>query len=338
MTETLWMVLTFVAVSLVAWLILAVIRRSLLIGRSTAASSRSGELLPGESREPGAAAKLFAAQLPMNETERSELRADLRNAGYYEPHALITYAAIRGLLVLIPIAITAALALSAPAGQLPKIFLIGAIGVICGFGLPRFYLLYRSRTRRREMEKALPFTVDLLRLCLSAGQNLLQALGHVADKLRFSHPTMAREVAITHQQAEIHSLDHALHQWADRCPHPEGRNLALLLVQSERLGTDVASTLGEFSSHFRTNLKQRAEARASRTSFWMLLPCVYCLLPASVIILVGPAYQEFLDHTQKTPELFQKARQEIDRVNRRERATLPPATANVAPTTSPTQR
>jgi tight adherence protein C len=333
MSEWFWMALSFVVVGGISLLILVLLRRSLVPSRPRRGAVGEEELAldpPG----PDAVQKVLAAQLPMNETERQELSADLRSAGFYQPGALVRYAAVRGLLVLIPIAATAFLALSAPPQHLWRIFVGGAVGVVFGFGLPRLYLAYRSRLRRRDFERALPFTVDLLRLCLSAGGNLLQALGQVSAKLRYSHPTMAREIAITHQQAEIHSLDYALNQFSERSPLPEARNLALLLVQSERLGTDVAMTLQEFATHFRTTVRQRAEARANRTSFWMLLPCVYCLLPASVIILVGPAYQEFLSHTKQTPELFQKARQDIDRVNSRQRSpaeTAAPTAGSIAP-------
>jgi hypothetical protein len=109
----------------------------------------------------------------------------------------------------------------------------------------------------------------------------------------------------------------------------------LILIQSERLGTEAAGTLQEFATHFRTTLRQRAETRGNRISFWMLIPSVCCLWVASAIILMGPAYVEFLSHTQETPALFEKARRDIERVNRR--PNQPPVDANApgSPQTPP---
>jgi tight adherence protein C len=254
----------------------------------------------------------------MSRTEQTELGAELKNAGYYRPSALTEYAAVRTVLVLLPLAVTGILAYFAPGDRLWSILAGGAIAVLLGFSLPRIYVLLRTRWRRREIERALPLTIDLLTLCLSAGQNILAALRQVSRELRISHPVLAEELGIVSQQADMHTLGVALRQWADRTPVPEVRNVALILEQSERLGTDVSATLQEFAAHYRTTLRQRAEARGNRVSFWMLLPSVFCLWTASAIILIGPAYVEFLHHTRdQTPGLFQKAREDINRVNQR---------------------
>lgn len=261
--------------------------------------------------------RALAGSLPMSRTEETELSKELKNAGYYRPSAFIEYAAIRAILVLVPLIATGIAAYLAPPRYLFATLAAGAVAIVLGFSLPRIYLLMRTRWRRREIERSLPLTIDLLTLCLSAGQTILGALQQVARELHYSHPVIASELAIAHQQASIHTLSVALNQWADRTPVPEVRNLALILEQSERLGTDVAGTLQEFAAHFRTTLRQRAETRGNRVSFWMLIPSVFCLWTASAIILIGPAYNEYVSHTQQTPVLFNKARKDIDRVNQR---------------------
>jgi tight adherence protein C len=80
---------------------------------------------------------------------------------------------------------------------------------------------------------------------------------------------------------------------ADRAPVGEVRNLAVLLIQSGRLGTSVASALTDLADGYRVSLRQRAEAQANRTSFWMLFPTTFCLLVSAAIILIAPAFLEF---------------------------------------------
>jgi tight adherence protein C len=181
--------------------------------------------------------------------------------------------------------------------------------------LPRVYLTARARSRARQIERALPLTIDLLTLCLSAGQNLLDSLRQVSEELRFSHPVVAGELAIAQRHAALHSLENAMKQWADRTPIPEVTNLALLLIQSERLGTDAAGTLLEMSNNLRVSLRQRAEAQANRTSFWMLFPSVFCFWVAAAIILITPPYLQFFQYRQQAAQLFNQSRNNISRAN-----------------------
>jgi len=285
--------------------------------------SGQDRLRPGDDSDTDEPAELalgpmtpaLAGQLPMTARGRTDLQKELRLAGFYGPAALVEYTAIRALLVLLPLLATGAVALLVPPGEVGRALLVGGIAVGLGYSLPRVYLTARSRTRGRQIARALPLAVDLLTLCLSAGQNLLAALRQVSEELHFSHPALARELAISHRQAALHSLEHAMKQWADRVPVPEVTNLALLLIQSERLGTDAAGTLLELANNMRVSLRQRAEAQANRTSFWMLFPSVFCFWIAAAIILIGPPYLEFFQYRQQAAQLFNQSRKNISRAN-----------------------
>src|SRR4029077_5026266 len=110
-------------------------------------------------------------------------------------------------LVLLPLLATGASALLAPTQEVTRVLEFGAVATALGFSLPRVYLNFRGRSRARQIERALPLAIDLLTLCLSAGQNLLAALKQVSEELHFSHPVLAQELAIAHRQAELHSLE-----------------------------------------------------------------------------------------------------------------------------------
>jgi tight adherence protein C len=128
---------------------------------------------------------------------------------------------------------------------------------------------------------------------------------------------LAQELAITHQQAELHSMEHALKQLSDRVRIPEVNNLSLLLIQSEKLGTDTSASLLEMASHFRTTARQRVEAQANRASFWMLFPSVFCFWIAAAIILIGPPYLEFVQFRQRAAHDFNQSRRNVEIANQR---------------------
>src|SRR6185437_4839424 len=169
----------------------------------------------------------------------------------------------------------------------------GLVAAGVGYSMPRVVLSSKATARARRIDRALPMGMDVIALCLTAGQNLLDSLRQTGIELVDANPDLAQELQIVAHQASMHSLEQALMQWANRLNIPEVRSLVLLLVQSDRLGTDMVTTLLEFADNQRIILRQRAEAHANRSNFWMLFPSIFCLWIASAIVLVGPAYIEF---------------------------------------------
>ena len=265
-----------------------------------------------------------------------DLQNDLRSAGFYKSTALIEYRSVRNLLVVAALLITAIVAFFVPATAVMNVLLGGLLFTGLAYSIPRVYLYIRSRSRSQAIERGLPLAIDMLILCLSAGQNLLQALLQVAHHMRNTNPVLAQELTIAHQQAELHSLGHALRQWAERVRIPEVKNLVMLLTQSEKLGADAAETLNELATNFRVTARQRAEAQANRTSFWMLFPSVCCFWVASAIILIGPAYLEYFQYQEKASGLFNKSQQTIESINPPDANNpIPPATPVVRPIMNP---
>lgn len=247
--------------------------------------------------------------------KNDELRQLLVAAGYYKPSAPLEFRALRTVLTLAPLFFAGSLALLVDQALMPRVLIFGFVASLLGFSLPRVYVGMRRRSRGREIARGLPLAIDLLTLCLSSGQNILDSFRQVSRQMQKTHPELSRELAITQRHIEMHSLDVAMKQWADRVQVPEVSNLALLLVQSEKLGTDTADTLVELATNFRATSRQRAEAAANRTSFWMLFPSVSCFWVAAAIILIGPAYLEFFDYRQRSQSLFTETRRNLDRAN-----------------------
>jgi tight adherence protein C len=241
----------------------------------------------------GSMSEALAGQIPLTARGQADLQRALRTAGFYRPTALLDYTAVRALVVLLIVAATGVAALLLPAQRVTLVGMLGLMAAVLGYSVPRFYLMWRGRRRCAKIERGLPFAIDLLALALSAGQNTLNALRQVSREMAFSHPPLAEELEIVQRQAELSSLGHALKQFSERVPVPEVHNLALLLIQAERLGSDASAALSEFSTHHRTNLRQRAEAQANRTTFWMMFPSVCCLWVAATLLLIGPLYHEF---------------------------------------------
>src|SRR5437764_12554445 len=89
-------------------------------------------------------------------------------------------------------------------------------------------------------------------------------------------------------------------QFADRTGLANVRNLAVILSQSESLGTDAVTTLREYADSLRTNMRQRADEMANRAPFKLLFPAYLMALGAAVLIL-SPTFLEFKRYQRRNP-------------------------------------
>ena len=252
--------------------------------------------------------------IPITKTGRLNLFQELRTAGYYRNTALTDFLALRNLLVLTVLCITGLLILTIDDADIPVIALGGSVMALIAYSLPRLIIQALGSNRARQIERGLPTAVDLLTLALTAGMNLFAAIGRVAGELRFSQPVLAEEFEITYRQAELRSLEHALGQLADRVRIPEVRNLAIILAQSERLGSDATAILLETSNSLRTSLRQRAETQANRVSFWLLFPTIGCFLLGAGILIIGPVMLDLNSKMKDNLGILQNSQKDIDKL------------------------
>jgi tight adherence protein C len=76
---------------------------------------------------------------------------------------------------------------------------------------------------------------------------------------------------------------------AARTDLEEMRNLAAVIVQSERYGTSVVKALRIHSETLRLQRQQRAEELAQKAAVKILFPTLLCIFPAVFIVILGPA-------------------------------------------------
>ncbi len=329
MTEVILLGLTFVLVTALSFAVFSLVR-----GGPNAVDQRLAR--PGAEEEEelllGGLTPALAGQIPLSRGGRETIQRRMREAGIYRPTAVTEFAAVRAILVILPLLVTGVLAAVMGRAWLPYILVGGICVAILGYSVPRIWLDLRARARARAIERGLPVAVDLLSLCLAAGQNIQAALVRVSREIRFSNPVLADELEILRKQAELRSLEHALQQFADRVQVPVVRNLALILAQSERLGTDTAAALLEYSSNLRITMRQRADTQANRSSFWMLFPTLLCLWVPAILILIAPQFIE-LRHRIGNMGNVRNDEERRQMLERAERGRRPPF---LTPPTAPT--
>ena len=232
----------------------------------------------------------LAESIPQPAGELERLNQDLKRAGYYGSNASTEFRAMRNLLiVLITISGMAAAIAAQPGTDLPKwLLLITLISVVAAYAMPRVILHGQAMKRLNSIQRGLPDALDIIRMCLTGGLPLRDALTRVSKEVEFFHPDVAVELEVVRRHAEMDSMGKALREFAARMNAPDVNALASLVSQSERTGTNVAVAVTEFSDSIRRQFRQRAEERAQKTSIRMLFPVLLCLAPPVMILLLGP--------------------------------------------------
>ncbi len=180
-----------------------------------------------------------------------------------------------------------ALILGKPLGG---VALFAILGTALGAVAPMIYLRRRARNRQNAIASQLSDTLDLLVVCVEAGLGLFEAIKIVGVESERQKQEIGRELALVASEISAGaSLGQALRNLADRTAVEDIKPLAATLIQSEQLGAQIAPALHASSDALRTRRRLRAEEAAQKTTIKILFPLVLFVLPAMLMVIVGPA-------------------------------------------------
>ena len=221
--------------------------------------------------------------VPGGTASRAQLM--LLRAGYRNPNVIM---AIRGLKVLLPIALLGGAYLTGFYLINPVLILAGAL--IAGIILPEVWILWRISARQHRLRRALPDALDLLVICVEAGLGLDQAMMRVSQELKVVHRELSDELQLVNLEMRVgKSRIEALRELARRTGLEDIKALVAMLAQTERFGTSISQSLRVHSDDLRTRRRQRAEEMSAKTSVKMVFPLVLFIFPALMIVIIGPA-------------------------------------------------
>jgi tight adherence protein C len=229
-----------------------------------------------------------------NEKNMKMLRKQLLQAGFLDPRAPAYYFIARTVLA-IGFAVAAFFAVPALMPDTKSMFwvYVGAAGVI-GYMAPGFYLSRRTAKRQLEHRAGFPDFMDLLVVCADAGLSMEAALDRVGRELADSYPSLGANIHMTTLEIRAgRSLSEALEHFGDRLGLEESRSFAMLIQQSEELGSSMTDALRVYSDDMRHKRLSRAEEKAYSLPAKLSVPLVLCVFPVLVIVIMLPAYVRF---------------------------------------------
>jgi tight adherence protein C len=255
----------------------------------------------GKLRMGGGSDKLdkFAGFLePKNAEEMSSARLKMTRAGYRGKNSVRTFHAIQftlGIVFLILGVIYAVI--SSATGEVSTTTLLISVlapGAV-GYYLPKYWLERRVQTRQEQMQNGFPDALDMLLVCVEAGQSLDQGIIRVSKELAAGYPALAEEFETV--SAEVKAGKDkitVLKGFAERAGVPDISSFVTVMIQSQTFGTSIAEALRVYASEMRDKRVMRAEEKANKLPTKMTLGTMMFTVPPLLIILVGPSVYDML--------------------------------------------
>jgi tight adherence protein C len=218
-----------------------------------------------------------------------ELQKRFLRAGIYNERAVSIFLGVKiGLLLTLPVLI-----LFFWWGQTTQRGpLIAGVSVLflLGYILPGFILDKLIKTRQKKIQAALPDALDLMVVCVEAGQGLNAAIKRVSDDLMESSPIIAREMLLVNLEIMAGlEREQALKNLGERTGVDDLISLCNILIQSDRFGTGIGQALRTQSDFMRTTRQKKLEELAAKTPVKLVFPLLLFIFPAIIVVVLGPA-------------------------------------------------
>jgi len=232
--------------------------------------------------------KIVKAPLVMGDATQTQKL--LHYAGYRSGTAVATYSLIRlGFILVLPAVFVVA---TLPVPMRPAIRFLGiALTALIGFVVPKLVLRMRARRRQHRLRLSLPDALDLLVVCVEAGMGLNQAIVKVSEELQETHAEISEELKLVNLEIRAgRSRGEALRNLGERTGVDDIISLAAMLIQTDKFGTSIGRSLRVHSDSLRTERIQRAEEAAAKTTIKLIFPLLFCVFPALLVVILGPAF------------------------------------------------
>ena len=163
-----------------------------------------------------------------------------------------------------------------------------------GYYAPVYWITRRVAMRQQEITEGFPDALDMMLVCVEAGQSLDQSIIRVGNEARNGYPALAEEFETVAQEVKAgKERVTVLRDLAERVGLPDITSFVTTLIQSASFGTSIADALRVYSSEMRDKRIMRAEEKANTIPTKLTLGTMLFTLPPLLVILIGPSLAKF---------------------------------------------
>lgn len=158
---------------------------------------------------------------------------------------------------------------------------------------PDYYLKSKTTKRQEGIRKSLPNALDLLTISVEAGLGFDMALYKVAENIK---GTLGEEFKRVIKEMEIGlSRKEALRNLTKRTDVTDLNTFILSIIQADIFGISIGKVLRIQAGEMRIKRRQAAEEKGMKAPVKLVFPTILFLLPALMIIVIGPAILSVMD-------------------------------------------
>ncbi len=159
-----------------------------------------------------------------------------------------------------------------------------------GYYLPSYWITRRVEMRKEEITRGFPDSLDMMLVCVEAGQSLDQCIVRVAKELHASYPALAQEFdVVAYEMKAGKDKTTVMNDFGERCGVQDVSSFVTVLNQSQQFGTSISEALRVYAGEMRDKRVMRAEEAANKLPTKMTLATMMLTVPPLLIILVGPS-------------------------------------------------
>ncbi len=163
-----------------------------------------------------------------------------------------------------------------------------------GYYLPQYWITRRIGVRQQEITEGFPDALDLMLVCVEAGQSLDQCIIRIANEAKAGYPALAEEFEMVSQEVKAgKERVVVLRDMSERVGLPDITSFVTTLIQSSSFGTSIADALRVYSAEMRDKRVMRAEEKANTIPTKLTLGTMLFTVPPLLVILIGPSLYSF---------------------------------------------
>lgn len=216
---------------------------------------------------------------------RAKAQNELARAG--DPISVELYLALRtAAMIGLPLLYVLFNARSGNPMDLYGIIMTGAL-FLGGSRLTSYLVRRKVSARQNGVLRALPTSLDLITVCMEAGLSFDSSLAKVVEKMP---GVLSDEFARVLYELQVgKSRRDALRDMAARLELRDVSSFVSAIVQADQMGMSLGPVMRAQSEDVRLRRRQSAEEQAMKAPIKMLFPLIMCILPATILVILGPA-------------------------------------------------
>jgi tight adherence protein C len=170
-----------------------------------------------------------------------------------------------------------------------------AIAGFVGLIYPYLWIYEKKKQRQTKIRMSMPDIVDMLSLMVEAGLAFSAAIQRICSIYRKDNDPFVTELYQMDQNIKLgRSREEALKIMADRVDISELDSFCSILIQANKMGSNISDVLKSQAERMRSDRFLKAEKLGAQASQKLLIPMMLFIFPTIFIIIFGPYLIQFI--------------------------------------------